>query len=191
MPFITSLPWTRAFVLIPLTLAVGCAASGAVGNARRGAPLELSRLQIGSVYGIGSRFQSDGLEFAVDGFGEGLGNAEISTPALAAGAKREKNAAKTLRLSHATLRFQGRRSRGLEFDYIDNGGPVGLEIAGLKRIAENFIDLDAADLAQARISVTESSTAGIRRGHVRVIGTIEEFALSGAELEIAELRLLE
>jgi hypothetical protein len=156
---------------------------------RRGDPLELERLQVGSVYGIGSHFKSDGLEFSVVGFGEGLGNTEISMADAGLHAKKPKDAAKTLHVSHAMLRCQGRHSSLLEFDFVDSGGAVALEFGGEKRSAANFIDLDGAQLGTSKISVRESSTAGVRSGRVSVSGAIDKFAIAGADLEIVDLRL--
>ncbi|HTF89363.1 MAG TPA: hypothetical protein VK843_13205 [Planctomycetota bacterium] len=185
---------TKVLVLILASLAVGCSAVGGRSvskDGRPGEPLELERLQVGSVYGVGSRFSSDGLEFAVDGFGEGLGNTEIGSSAdPKTSAKQQKEAAKTMRLSHAILRCRGRHTSRLEFDYVDHGGAVALEIAGENRAAADFITLDGAQFQGVQVSVAESSTAGVRRGRVLVTGAIDRFAIAGADLELADVRLV-
>jgi hypothetical protein len=185
---------TKVVVLLLVSLASGCRSAekrSEPTEARRGEPLILERLQVGSVYGIGSHFESDRIEFAVEGFGEGLGNAEVSRAAEAAAPKSSKKAqaAKTLRLSHATLRCRGRGVNHLEFDFIDSGGPVALEIAGETRKAADFIELDGARLGSVRIAVTEANTAGIRHGRVVVSGATAKFAISGSDLEVVDLRL--
>ncbi|HUR28528.1 MAG TPA: hypothetical protein VM509_10100 [Planctomycetota bacterium] len=183
---------TKSLVAMLALLAASCNSTGRAELAqdgRRGEPLELERLQIGSVYGVGSRFASDGIEFAVESFGEGPGNAEISTEKVKATAKKDEGErAKHLLLSHATLRCDGRRTDGLEFDYVDKGGPIALEIGGEKRGADDFIALDGASLGGARIEVSESSIAGVRHGRVSVSGSVGKFAIGGADLEVA-LRL--
>ena len=189
----TLFPRTKLVVLLLLTSTSGCRTAGSAGDAAealRGEPLEFERLQVGSVYGIGSRFESDDLKFVVDGFGEGLGNAEVARAVEAASGKPSKDAgAKTLRLSHATLRCQAPGVKHLEFDFVDNGGPVALEIAGVVRAVANFIQLDGVQMGSVRIAVSESSTAGIRHGRVVLRGALSKFAIAGAELEVADLRL--
>ena len=182
---------TKVLVLIFASLAAACGTPGAAtSDGRRGEPLEFERLQVGSVYGIGSHFSSDGISFAVESFGEGLGNAEISTlEAQALPPKQKQPSAKTLRLSHATLRCRGRSTNLLEFDFVDNGGSIALEFAGKKRSAADFIALDGAQIGALRIAVSETSTAGVRRGRVSVVGAIDKFAIAGADLELADLRL--
>ena len=188
---------TKAFVLILMSLTGGCRSSGSAGSSanssapeRRGEPLQLKRLQIGSVYGIGSRFESDELKFVVDGFGAGLGNAEVGHVAEASAQKPQKTAvAKTLLLSHATLRCSAQKISHLEFDFIDNGGPVALEIAGETRRVANFIELDGLRFKAAQVAVTESNTAGVRHGRVVVSGALSKFAISGADLELLDVRL--
>ena len=188
-----ALTFTGSLVLILVSLAAGCsttAGGGAADDGTRGAPLELERMQVGSVYGIGSHFSSDGIDFTVERFGVELGNTEIGTTEAAPSKDKEhKKIPKTLLLSHATLRCQGRHTRRLEFDYVDNGGPVELEIAGVKRRTEDFIGLDGAHFGSVLIAVVESNTAGVRHGHVRISGALEKFAISGSELELADVRL--
>jgi len=206
----SQLPLARSAAVLLAALALGCQA-GRSGNSSadgRGAQLVFERLQIGSVYGIGSRFESDDLEFAVEGFGQGLGNVEIAeaspapgTPAArgasatrseTASAKREEKeerGAKAIRLAHATLRCAGAEADRLEFDFVDHCGPVALEIAGSRRGAEDFVQLDGAEQAGVTIAVRESSTAGVRHGRVTLTGRIAGFAISGADLEVADLRL--
>jgi hypothetical protein len=77
----------------------------------------------------------------------------------------------------------------LEFDFVDNGGPIALEIAGETRTAEDFISLDGVRLGSARIAVTEANTAGVHHGRVVVSGALGKFAIGGADLELADLRL--
>lgn len=188
---------TRVVVLLLISLTVGCRSESSVSSQgrafapqRRGEPLQLERLQVGSVYGIGSRFKSDQLEFVVEGFGEGLGNAEVGRVAQASAQKPSKTpAAKTLLLSHATLRCSASKISHLEFDFIDNGGPVALEISGKTHRAADFIELDGLHLGAAQVAVTEANTAGVRHGRVVVTGALTKFAISGADLELVDVRL--
>lgn len=193
MAFTFSRARTKILVLILATLAAGCSSPGgraASADGPRGDPLVLERLQVGSIYGNGSHFSSDGIDFSVEGFGEGLGNTEISSLAdPKAGAKERAQAAKTLRISSATLRFRGRRSSGIEFDFVDDGRFIALEIGGVKRSAADFIALDGTVIGTVRIAVKEANTAGVRRGHVRLSGSIDKFAIAGSDLELVDLRL--
>lgn len=189
---------TKVVVLLLISLTGGCRTAGSDGDGdgsaaaqqRRGEPLQLERLQIGSVYGIGSRFESDDLKFVVEGFGAGLGNAEVGRVAEAAAQKPAKTAAaKTLLLSHATLRCSASKISHLEFDFIDNGGPIALEISGETRRAADFIELDRLHFGAAQVAVTEANTAGVLRGRVVVTGALSKFAISGADLELVDVRL--
>ncbi len=186
---------TKVVVLLLISLTGGCRTAGSDGDGsaaaqqRRGEPLQLKRLQIGSVYGIGSRFESDDLKFVVEGFGAGLGNAEVGRVAEAAQKPAKTAAAKTLLLSHATLRCSASKISHLEFDFIDNGGPIALEIAGETRRAADFIELDGLHFGAAQVAVTEANTAGVLRGRVVVTGALSKFAISGADLELVDVRL--
>lgn len=185
------------FIVALAAFATACNALGGGSSApgRRGDPLELERLQFGSVYGIGSRFESDGLRFTVEGFGEGLGNAEVghagaaAKPAKAGAKSAGEDAGKSILLSHALLRCTGRSATHLEFDFVDRGGPVALEIAGTRKDAADFIALDGVQLGNVRLAVQQSSTAGVRSGRVSAEGKLDQFAIGGAELELVDVRL--
>lgn len=186
LPSLPRMP-TRLLVLLLVLGANACRTApggGDVQAGRVGEPLEFERLMVGSVFGVGSGFDSDGLSFRIEAFGEGLGNAEIAG-ALAP----QAGSAKSLRLAHASLRCADGAASGLEFDYIDNGAGVAIEIGGERRSAADLIALDGATLGAVAVAVSESSTAGVRRGHVSLKGPIEGFAIAGADLQLADLRL--
>lgn len=178
---------TKFIVLLLGSLACSCSANsdgGSKSAGRGGDPLGLERVMIGSVYGVGSRFESDGLQFAVEALGDVEGNVQIG-PAQG----QASPGAKSLQLSHATLRCQGRSASFLAFDFIDGGGQVSLEIEGERRSAADLIALDGAKLGGALVAVSESNTAGVRRGHVSLSGTIDRFAIGGTELVLLDLRI--
>jgi len=174
--------------ILVLLLALGaCRATSAEGDGpagRPGEPLEFERLMIGSVYGVGSGFESDGLSFQVEAFGDGLGNAEVASSAAP-----QAGSSKSLRLAHASLRCADGAAMGLEFDYVDNGAGVAIEVGGERRSAADLIALDGATLGAVAIAVSESSTAGVRRGHMILKGKIEGFAIGGTDLLLEDLRL--
>src|SRR5688500_3117251 len=109
----------KHLVVLLALLAGGCRAGGGGGSrAADGQPLQLERLMVGSVYGVGSSFESDGLRFSVEAFGAAQGNAEIAAAEASApspGAKPKKDPSKGLHLAHATLRCEGRKVALLEF----------------------------------------------------------------------------
>jgi hypothetical protein len=80
MPFLSPRSLTKSLALLAILCATACQA-GAPGSAhsagRAGEALQFERLMVGSVFGIGSHFESDGRSFTVESFGEGLGNAEV------------------------------------------------------------------------------------------------------------------
>ena len=178
---------TKFFVLLLFCGAFGCRATpqgGSSTSGRPGEPLEFERLMVGSVYGVGSGFESDGLSFKVEPFGSSLGNAEVS-----GGAGSDSKPIKSLRLAHATLRWDGRSASGLEFDFIDNGSGIAIEVGGERRSAADLIALDGATLGAVSVAVSESNTAGVRSGHLSLTGPIDAFAISGTDLLLADLRL--
>ncbi len=174
-----------------LALLVGaCSAlpGGKSADGHKGPALELDRLQVGSVYGVGSRFSSDDIDFTVEAFGEGHGNAEVSLAAALPGSAPHEGK-KALRLSHATLQFKTRDLGHMEFDFVDNGGPVALGIGGETLSGTSFIALSGSKIGTARIEVQESSTAGVRHGRVIVSGSLPQVTISGSNLVLADLRL--
>jgi hypothetical protein len=187
---------------LPLILAAGCRLpDNGLGRASEaGEPLRLEKLQVGSVYGVGSQFKSDGLAFTVSEFDGASGNVEVAqavappaaTPSRPGEKAVDRPPGRALRLAHATLGFSGRKVESLEFEYADRGGPVSLALGDASRRAEDWIELDGQDLGGARVSVRESSIAGVRHGHVLVTSSapIGRFALGGAELDVSALRLL-
>lgn len=158
--------------------------------------VELEDLRVGSVYGVGSGFESGALRFAVDAFGPELGNVEVvdaaaARPKAAARKSDDKETPRAggLRLSHAKLDVSGAKFQRLEFAYTDRGGPVAIRFAGVERGAEDLIELDGCELDGVKLSVEESSTAGVRSGRVVATGRIQRFSLCGADLEVAKLRV--
>jgi hypothetical protein len=197
--FRTRIPAFALFTWLAACQAVGTDSSG---EGRRGHLLEFDRLQVGSVYGIGASFESDGLDFAVEDFGGALGNVEVahassgvetstvpaSTKAVAKESSRDE-AARSIRLAHVQLRCSDSDAEYLEFDYVDRGGPVALGIDGVTRSVADFVELDGQEVGGAKLAVRESSTAGVRHGRVTVAGRIERFSIAGADLELSGLRI--
>lgn len=178
---------TKLFVLFPLLLLCACRANSprsAATPGRAGEPLELERLMVGSVFGVGSGFESDGLKFRVDALGEGSGNAQV----VGAAATSKGAGPKSLRLAHASLHVAGLKTSALEFDFQDNGARVALEIGGESRAVADFIELNGSTIGGVAVAVTESNTAGERWGHVSLSGPIRELAISGSDLVLADLR---
>jgi hypothetical protein len=192
MPFLSPRSLTKSLALLAILCATACQA-GAPGSAhsagRAGEALQFERLMVGSVFGIGSHFESDGRSFTVESFGEGLGNAEVVNLAPRTQAKEQAPAVKALRLAHAKLRISGKKASGVEFDFLESGAQVAIEVAGIRRSAEDFIALDGARLGEVTVSVSESNTAGRRSGHLRLSGPISEMAISGTDLVLVDLRI--
>lgn len=179
--------------IVPAATTACSATRGASGaSAEPGDALVFSRLRVGSVYGVGSRFSSDGMDFHVESFGADNGNAAIGGPIGSDGASGESRAC-SLRLSYAALRIQGVEPVAMEFEYFDRGGPVAIEAGGERRGVDDFIALNGATLGRLRIAVSESNTAGVLHGRLRiegaVDGAIEGLCLSGADLELTSIRL--
>lgn len=174
------------------TTACRSARSGAGAGGDSGETVEFSRLRVGSVYGVGSRFSSDGMNFQVEAFGADNGNAAIGGPPGSDADAKEPRAC-SLRLSHAALRIDGVAPAALEFEYFDRGGPVAIEAGGERRGVDDFIALNGAALGKLRIAVSESNTAGVLHGRLRIEGAadgaIDGLCLSGADLELTSIRL--
>lgn len=148
--------------------------------------LTMGDLVLGSVYNVGSSFETDGVEVDVQRFRTDVGNctgptasgsAEIVSQQLACGLGRE------ISVSNVTLVFDfGGTVSDLVIPYGEYGGTVSLSVNGDCAVVENFFDLDGSSLGGCLISVWDTGQHGQSCGTIRIGGEVDALSIGGQEL---------
>jgi hypothetical protein len=142
--------------------------------------IDFEDLTFGAIYNVGATFITSGVQVTVKPFMGGGNHAEVQNGGLAGGSGNE------MWVNNVNLDFGfAVPTAGLSLLFGEYGGNVNIEINSNFRNVPDFSDLNGLIIDGVQVTVVD---LGDGKGSLKLVGTINQFAIGGQELWIDDVR---
>lgn len=145
--------------------------------------VDFEDVQLGTDYRVGDVFTSSGVQISVQRFQWSNGQWTNTGFAKVESGKKAGGSGQEMRLNNVNLDFNfGGSCDSLTLLFGEYGGNLNIKINGAFKNFQNFIDINSSSIGGVRVYVLPGPS--VTKGSLKLIGTINSFAIGGQELWI-------